>query len=191
MRQYNIYPECYVDTNLIGFIIGGHPKHKSTCNEVVKAVNNSDVFAIGIIDADKRQATLDPGFEEYVQEEKVDGRNRHLSMYIHADGRRFVFTVKPAMDMFIMHAAASENVRLVDYGFPSDFDAFRKMTKTIQAGQDPRLRRLFNAIAGFPELERLRDTLKYLMNKQYQASVEVAKQFFNGSLTSLDLPLYL
>jgi len=191
MRQYNIYPECYVDTNLIGYIIGGHPKHKSTCNEVVKAVNNTDEFAVGIIDADKRQATLDSGFEEYVQGERIDGRDRHLSMYIHTDGKRFMFTVKPAMDKFIMHAASAEGINLEEYGFPSDFDEFRKSTKRIQAGNDPKLRNLFAAIAGYPELERLRNTLKYLVQKQYQASPEIAKQFFTGALTNADLPSYL
>lgn len=82
MKQHNIFPECNVDTNLMGLIIGGYSKHKSTCNEVVKAVNGTDCFAIGVIDADKRPATMDAGFVEYKQAEKVDGKNT-LKYLIH------------------------------------------------------------------------------------------------------------
>ena len=46
MKQYNVFPECNVDTNLVGYLLGGYPKHKSSCNEVVKAVNVSDQFAV-------------------------------------------------------------------------------------------------------------------------------------------------
>ena len=64
-EQMNVFPECNVDTNLVSHILGGYVKHKSCCNEVVKAVNSSETFAIGIIDADKRHATMDNGFYEY------------------------------------------------------------------------------------------------------------------------------
>ena len=40
MKQMNVFPECNVDTNLVGFILGGYVKHKSTCNEVAKAEIN-------------------------------------------------------------------------------------------------------------------------------------------------------
>ena len=97
MKQYNVFPECNVDTNLVGYLLGGYPKHKSSCNEVVKAVNGTDQFAIGIIDADKRSATMDEGFVEYKLDEGVDGINRHVAMYTHGDGKRYLFTVKPEL----------------------------------------------------------------------------------------------
>lgn len=191
MKQHNIFPECNVDTNLIGLIIGGYSKHKSTCNEVVKAVNGTDCFAIGIIDADKRPATMDKGFVEFKQSVKTDGKMKHLTMFVHNDGKRFMFTVKPAMDKFILHAAKSEGVKVEDYGFPSDFDSFRKITKSIQAADDSKLRQLFSAIMAYPELERFRNTLKYLMHEQYDADPAIAQQFFDGTLTKKDLIGYL
>lgn len=187
MKQHNIFPECNVDTNLIGLIIGGYSKHKSTCNEVVKAVNGTDCFAIGVIDADKRPATMDTGFVEYKQAKKADGKTTHLTMFIHADGKRFMFTVKPAMDQFILHAAKAEGVKVEDFGFPSDFDSFRKITKSIQAADNPKLRQLFSAIMTYPELERFRNTLKYLIHEQYNADPAIVKQFFDGTLTKKDL----
>jgi hypothetical protein len=105
-------------------------------------------------------------------------------------------TLKPllineAMDKFILHAAKSEGVKVEDYGFPSDFDSFRKITKSIQAADDSKLRQLFSAIMAYPELERFRNTLKYLMHEQYDADPAIAQQFFDGTLTKKDLIGYL
>ena len=191
MKQNNIFPECNVDTNLVGHIIGGYAKHKSCCNEVVKAVNNSDAFAIGIIDADKRLATMDKGFQEYSLEEKIDGATRHIAMYLHEDGKRYMFTIKPAMDKFILDAAKEQKVDMKAAGYPASLDGFKKETKRLMAASDPKLRRLFDMIADYPELRRFRNTLKYLMNKQYDADVEVVKHFFDGTLTTDNLKDYL
>ena len=187
MKQYDVYPECNVDTNLVGYVIGGYPKHKSCCNEVVKAVNGADGFAVGIIDDDKRRATMDEGFKEYELAEEVDGENRHVRLFIHEDGKRYLFTVKPAMDKLIFDATKSQNVDLAENGYARTLDGFKKETKRIQAATDPKLRRLFTLIDGYPELQRLRNTLKYLMYKQYDANQEEAKAYFDGTLTSADL----
>lgn len=181
MKQMNIYPECNVDTNLIGYLLGGQAKHKSTCNEVVRAVNGTDCFAVGIIDADKRMATMDKGFHEYETERKADGESVHLTMYVHEDCKRYIFTVKPAMDKFIMDAAKEQNVRMGDAGYSSLLKDFTRETKRIQAANDPKLRRLFDMIKGYPEFQRFRNTLKYLMSMQYEAAPSIAKQFFDGT----------
>lgn len=186
MKQYNVYPECNVDTNLVGFILGAHVKHKSSCNEVVKAVNGADSFAIGIIDEDKRRATIDEGFK-ICSKDNISENKCHVSMYIHDDGKRFLFTVEPAMDKFIFDAVEAQGVDLTKVGFPSSFDGFKKETKKIQAATDPRLRRLFELIADYPELQRLRNTLKYLLAKQYEVKPDIVKGFFNGSLGIEDL----
>lgn len=189
MKQYNVFPECNVDTNLVGYLLGGYPKHKSSCNEVVKAVNASDQFAVGIIDADKRAATMDAGFAEYRLDEPVDGSQRHVAMFVHSDGKRYMFTVKPAMDKFILDGAMAEGVDMSAAGYDGTLEGFKRETKRIQAATDPKLRRLFDLIAGYPELQRLRNTLKYLMHKQYDADPEEAKAYFDGRKTSDDLAL--
>lgn len=187
MKQHNVFPECNVDTNLVGHILGGYAKHKSTCNEVTKAVNQSDAFAVGIIDEDKRLATMDEGFTRYQQPEDVADKNTHLTMYIHQDKKRYMFTVYPAMDGFIWDAANAMGVDMKALGYKGTFLAFKKETKTIQAATDPTLRRLFQEIGDYPELSRFRYTLKYLINKQYEADPTIAQQFFDGKLTNEDL----
>ena len=64
-RQENLYPECNVDTNLMGYIVGSNVKHKGCCNDVMKELNKTDLFAIGVIDEDKKQPSIDPGFVKY------------------------------------------------------------------------------------------------------------------------------
>ena len=191
MKQMNVFPECNVDTNLVGHIVGGYAKHKSSCNEVAKAVNKSNEFAIGIIDADKRMATLDSGFEKYDNGCEVDGENVHITMYIHSDCKRFMFTVKPAMDKFLLDAAKQLGINLRDAGYPSTLEAFKKETKRIQAAEDPKLRNLFAMILDNEELQRFRNSLMYLMKKQYDVDIDIAKSFFDGTFTNKDLRNYL
>ena len=190
MRQKRVFPECNVDTNLVCHILGGAAMHKSTCNEVVKAVNGSDSFSIGIIDADKRPATMDPGFEEFVESQKADGESKHLTMFVHRDAKRYMFTVKPAMDKFILDAAKEQNVDLRKAGFATSLDGFKRQTKRTQASNDPLLRRLFAQIEHNPELRRFRNTLKYLTTMQYNADPDTAKRFFTGELGDDDLQQY-
>lgn len=187
MKQMKVFPECNVDTNLVGYLLGGHAMHKSTCNEVVKAVNKADFFAVGIIDADKRMATMDAGFKEHHTETVADGVIKHLTMYVHEDGKRYIFTVKPAMDKFILDSAKEQNINMQAAGYPDTLEAFKKETKRIQAANDPKLRRLFDKIKGNRELQCFRNTLKYLMSKQYDSRPDIAKQFFEGTIGTEEL----
>ena len=51
----NILPECYVDTNLIEYLMHGTVSHQQGCNQVVGTIKRrfSDRFAVGVIDKDK------------------------------------------------------------------------------------------------------------------------------------------
>lgn len=191
MKQYNVFPECNVDTNLVSYILGGYPKHKSTCNEVTKAVNLSDEFAVGIIDADKRPATMDVGFVRYEQPWDIVDKHKHLTMYIHQDKKRYMFTVTPAMDKFIWDLVREMSIDLKKFGYKGTFKAFRRETKKIQAATAPALRNLFQEIAGHPEFTRFRNTLKYLIKEQYDADPTIAQQFFDGRLTKTELAIIL
>lgn len=188
-RQENLYPECNVDTNLMGYIVGGNVKHKGCCNDVMKVLNKTDLFAIGVIDEDKKQPTIDPGFIKY--EFSSPYKKPHISFYPHNDGKRFLFKVHKAMDQFVWDAAQEMGADLSDIGYPSDESAFRKITKLEDASENPKLRRLFDQIKDYPELVSFRNTIKYLVNTKYAADIEIAKQFFDGRLGTADLTHYL
>lgn len=188
-RQENIYPECNVDTNLLGYIVGGYVKHKGCCNEVMKVLNTTDQFAIGVIDEDKRQPTIDSGFVKY--EFKSQYMNPHISFYPHKDGKRFLFKVYKAMDQFVWDAIQEMGADLRDIGYPSDEKAFRKITKLEDSSKNPKLRCLFDMIKDYPEFVSFRNTIKYLVKAKYNVNVEIAKQFFDGRLTTVDLNQHL
>ena len=180
-RQEEIYPECNVDTNLMGFIIGGAVKHKHCCNEVAKALNGTDGFAIGVVDDDKRPATFDDGFVPH------ESTWSHVAFYPHKDGKRFLFKIHKAMDEFVFDMARDMRVDLRDLGYPDTLMEFKKITKREDASQNPKLRKLFAKIADNRELTAFRNTVRYLVHAKYQADVNVAKDFFDGKLTTDDL----
>ncbi len=188
-RQENIYPECNVDTNIMGYIVGGSVKHKGCCNKVMQVLNSTDEFAIGIIDEDKKQPSIDPGFIKY--EFISPYAQQHISFYPHKDGKRFLFKVSKAMDQFVWDAAKEMKANLSAIGYPANEKDFRKITKLEDASNNPKLRQLFSQISGYPEFVTFRNTIKYLVNTRYNADVEIAKQFFDGRLTISDLSQYL
>ena len=55
-KLLNVITECYIDTNLIEFLLkNAKVNHQHCCNNVIKALNNKkNEFTIGIIDDDKR-----------------------------------------------------------------------------------------------------------------------------------------
>ncbi|MDY3834863.1 MAG: hypothetical protein SOZ87_07390 [Candidatus Cryptobacteroides sp.] len=173
----------------MGYIVGGNVKHKGCCNDVMKVLNSTTQFAIGVIDEDKRQPTIDPGFVKY--EFRSSYNKTHISFYPHNDGKRFLFKVYKAMDQFVWDAAREMGASLRDIGYPADEKGFRKVTKSEDAAENPKLRRLFVQIKDYPELVAFRNTIRYLINTKYEADVETAKRFFDGRLTAEDLNQYL
>ena len=95
------------------------------------------------------------------------------------------------MDQFVWDAAQEMGADLREIGYPTDEKAFRKITKLEDASENPKLRHLFDRIKEYPEFVTFRNTIKYLVNKKYEANVEIAKQFFDGRLTTKDLNEYL
>ena len=54
-------------------------------------------------------------------------------MYIHSDCKRFMFTVKPAMDKFLLDAAKQLGINLKNAGYPATLEAFKKETLVARA----------------------------------------------------------
>jgi hypothetical protein len=67
MKDLDIIPECYIDTNLIETILNikGYytegVNHQKGCNTVVKTMNGQKLkndFALGIVDADNKRSRI-------------------------------------------------------------------------------------------------------------------------------------
>ena len=54
-KLLNVLPECYVDTNLIEYLLDAGVNHQHCCSKVVGQLNTTfaNSFAIGIIDKAK------------------------------------------------------------------------------------------------------------------------------------------
>lgn len=176
-RYLDVFPECYVDSNLVGTFLGGKVNHKHSCNEVAAALKKVDGFGVGIIDNDKRKPT-------FVNEFELITKSKHLSLLRHGEKPLFLVIVSPAMDGFILDLAADAGLTLPDYSLPCTLEEFKKITKQVPSSEDPRFRRLFQKLNDQPEAKMLRSTLKYLVEKKYAVLNEDLYRIFNETIVS-------
>ena len=167
-KDWHIVPECYVDTNLVEFLITSHSvNHQKGCNAVAKSMmesNLKDQFSIGVIDNDKRQ-------HSYVREFIEIARSKYISLLKHRERPHYFVRITPAMDQFILDCAAEQNVNLQDFDLPTKLSEFTKVTKNVCAKDDRRFKSLFKAIDGSKEMAMLRSVLNYLNDKQYKCDI--------------------
>ena len=159
-----VMPECYVDTNLIEYLLGAGVNHQHCCSKVVGQLNTTfaDRFAVGIIDKDKVQLG-------YIKECDEVARTRHLTLLRHRARNQYLVTVPPAIDRFILDCAGERGVRTETFGIPSTLKEFTKYSKSVTSNTDERFKALFAAIAGNPEIRALQAVLKYLCDHTYAA----------------------
>lgn len=101
----NVMPECYVDTNLIEYLLDGVVNHQHCCSKVVGQLNNTfaDKFAIGIIDKDKVELG-------YIQDCDEIAKTEHLTLLKHKSRHQYLITISPAVDKFVLDSAKEQGV---------------------------------------------------------------------------------
>ena len=172
-KLLNVLPECYVDTNLIEYLLDAGVNHQHSCSKVVGQLNTTfaDSFAVGIIDKDKVELG-------YVRECEVIAKTEHLTLLRHSTRPQYLVMVAPAIDGFILDCARKEGVDPQAYGIPSDLKAFTKESKSVTSNTDPRFKSLFAALSDNGEISALRSTLRYLSDSKYSTDSSVLKQLF-------------
>lgn len=179
MKDLDIIPECYIDTNLVetllnikGCWIDG-VNHQKGCNTVTKTMMTikKDSFALGVIDTDKRMPS-------YVEEFNMIGSSKHLSLMKHKDKDHFLLMIKPAMDTLILACVAELGVDLAEYDLTSNLKAFTDITKDVDSKKDPRFKHLFKDIQTAREMETLGNVLAYLNNHKYDYKESDLMAFF-------------
>lgn len=161
-KMLNVLPECYVDTNLIEYLLDAAVNHQHCCSKVVGQLNSTfaDRFAIGIIDRDKVELG-------YIRECDEIAKTGHLTLMKHRTRPQFLITIAPAVDLFVLDCAKTQGIDLKSYDIPSDLKGFTKVSKSITSNTDSRFKRLFAAIKDNPEIVALKQTLVYLSTMQY------------------------
>ena len=163
-----IIPECYVDTNLIETLVKAQGcNHQKGCNQVCKVMKEkfADRFAVGIIDADKRQPS-------YLAEFNKIGERGHLQVLKHEAKPHFIILISPAIDQFILDSAAEQNIDLTDFNLPAELQLFTRQTKNVLSNKDKRFRTLFAALESASEISILKDLLTYFILSQYTSTPE-------------------
>lgn len=173
VKILDIIPECYVDTNLIEFLLNAKVNHQHCCSQVVGQLNNkfADKFAIGIIDKDKVELG-------YIKECNVIANTEHLTLLKHKDRCQFLITIAPAVDRFILDCATEQNVDTMQFGIPSTLKEFTKLSKSVSSNTDSRFKSLFVVIKDNAEIKALRRSLKYLNETRYKSDIDTLRSFF-------------
>lgn len=171
-KKLYIMPECYVDTNMIEYLVKSGVNHQHSCTKVVGLLNNrKDAFGIGIIDKDKVELG-------YIKDCVTVAETEHLALMKHESRHQYLITVKPAIDKFILDCAMELNVSPETYDLPSGLKDFTKVSKAVTSNNDTRFKGLFEAIKDNNEIKTLRKVLKYLSEQQYKADTEQLKNLF-------------
>ena len=167
MKDLYFVPECYVDTNLVESLLETDGvNHQKGCNTVVNTMKSkvlNDGFAVGVIDADKRQPS-------YVKEFTEIACSKHLSLMRHVTKHHYLVMIKPAMYQFILDCAEEQGVDMSIYGLASDLDTFKDQAKTVSTKNDVRFKRLFKKLKGNSEIKTLYDILNYFKSNQYKSN---------------------
>ena len=175
MKQKILYvmPECYVDTNLIEYLLNASVNHQHSCSKVVAQLNTtfSEKFAIGIIDKDKVELG-------YVKECRTIAESKHITLLKHQSKSQYLIMVAPAIDGFIIDCAKEQNVNMMNFGLPAALQDFIKISKNVTSNKDPRFKNLFAAIKDNVEIKTLKNTLKHPCQQQYHTDEELIKRYF-------------
>lgn len=190
MKDLDIIPECYIDTNLVETLLNikgcrtEGVNHQKGCNTVVKTMTNSrklqDDFALGIVDADKRQPS-------YVAKECTPiAQTAHITLLKHRTNNHYFLRIAPAMDTLILSCAKEAGINMEEYELTYDLKTFTKITKEVESKNDPRFKKLFKQIKGTAEMTALGNVLEYLRGHKYDAEEDELKKLLNISSSDID-----
>ena len=114
-KLLHVMPECFVDTNLIEYLLNAGVNHQHCCSKVVGQLKSTfaDKFAIGIIDKDKVQLG-------YIQECDVIAQTEHLTLMKHRERHQYLITIAPAIDKFVLDCAQEQMVDVKAFCLPDE-----------------------------------------------------------------------
>lgn len=179
MKCNAIMPECYIDSMLVESLLDAKVSHKHSCNEVAKEMKTGkykDVFAVGIIDNDKRKPSYTEEFDEI-------GQTDNLTFLKHKNKHQYLIEVgkeHKAMETFIKANVKALGMKMEDFGLSSDLEVLTDTTKNrITTQKDPRIQKVCKAMRKSPEVATLKAVLDYLISNTYNADMDILKAMIN------------
>lgn len=178
IRINYIFPECYVDTNILKTLLQvDGVNHQYGCSRVMTSMNTeryANSFAIGIIDDDKKKTYNYHDFIELC-------RSEHLVLMKHQSKHHYLIFVYKAAEEFLLACANELGLKMSEYGLPNTLEDLKSVTKDNESDKDPKIKKLVNAVRPSTEMGRLDRVIKYLQEKRYDADVDELIASFIGS----------
>ena len=173
MKNHNVIPECYVDTNLISTLIGSEVNHQKGCNCVANILRcqKKNEFAVGIIDKDKKKPS-------YFDEFSLIASRDHLELYKHPNRPHYFILVVKAVETLLIENAKFLGIDMKAYGLTSNMNELKKQTKKCDSNKDPRFMHLANDLRTSPEIKALEESIKYMVAHKYNVDNEELKRIF-------------
>lgn len=168
-------PECYLDTNLVEFLLGransvNHSKGISSVAAKMKEKRFKDSFAVAIIDEDKRK------LEELENCLRVTRLWRTgLKLFKKPHQQHYFIQLCPAIEKWIINECDKGAINLADYDLPVRFDDLKKLKGFAQRSDD-RFRKLFWEMLqndDCDEIIELKRWLKFLKENNYNTDLEL------------------
>ncbi len=173
MMDLSILPECYVDTNLLETIVPPEKgyNHQKGCATVAKKMQEKlgDIFALGIIDKDKKQI-------RYLQEFEVWVETGNLILHKHLQKPHYIIQIVPAVERFILKCVEDCQISLENYNLPCILPELTKQTKQMSSKNDHRFKQLFAAMKESPDMVILKEWIVYLKKNPYNADKTTLQQ---------------
>lgn len=174
-RANYIFPECYVDTNIMKTLLYlDGVNHQHGCSKVLSVMSSerfTDFFAVGIVDDDKKKTYDCSKFEVLCQSE-------HLTLTKHSEKQHYLIFVKEAAEDLLLSSAMEQNVDLRTLGLPTTLEGLKEITKNSESDKEPRIKKLINTVRGASEMARLERILLYMQKNLYDVDVEELKKLF-------------
>lgn len=160
-------PECYADTLLIETLVptkNGY-NHKHSCFKVAASMRNSNKFAVGIIDNDKKQIS-------YLKEfETIDELKPDLILLKHKEKSQYIIQICPALEKWVLSVCNVEDIKIADFGLLNSLEGLKRVTKQMSSLNNLNLKNLFSEIAKKNDnvaVKKLKGWLMLLKEKNYQ-----------------------
>lgn len=177
LRINHIFPECFVDTNILKTLLQvDGVNHQYGCSRVIAGMNAgrfADGFAIGVIDDDKKKTYNYQDFLELCQSE-------HLILMKHRSKHHYLIFVYKAAEDFLLACANELDLNMSEYDLPDTLEGLKAVTKNNESDKDPKIKKLVNAVKPSTEMGRLDRIIKYLQEKRYDVDVDELIATFKG-----------
>lgn len=145
--DFNVLPECYIDTKLIKILVPprrayNHQKGTAVLKTMIEKLAGE--FALGVVDEDVEDRAYAQEFD--VIYELPDC----LRLLKHPGRHHYLIFICPAAERWIIDSADKAGISLTTYNLPHDFKELRKLTKTSKSESSDlhseNFQRLFRAL---------------------------------------------